>query len=270
VLPAPAELIGAPAELIGEARGRHTRSATWIAEVRELVVSGLERCFDLCLLVLLAPVITVIATAIAIAIYLDSPGAVIFRQRRVGRDGKPFEMLKFRKMRAESPYYPVTLKNDERFTPIGRFLANTRLDELPQVINVLKGEMRLVGPRPELDCFVSEFAEEYEAILAVTPGITGRAQLLFLDEKSLLHQDDPASVYTDHVLPEKVKIDVSYARSRSFGGDLAILGRTLALPFWLPVGHLRSRRRHFVRWIPATLLAVALVLAFTLSAGNIG
>jgi lipopolysaccharide/colanic/teichoic acid biosynthesis glycosyltransferase len=238
--------------------------------MRDSMVSGLERCFDLGILVLLAPVIAVIAAAITIAIYLDSPGTVIFRQRRVGRDGKPFEMLKFRKMRSESPSYPVTLKNDERFTPIGRFLANTRLDELPQVINVLKGEMRLVGPRPELDCFVREFAEEYETILEVTPGITGRAQLLFLDEKSLLYQDDPASVYTDHVLPEKVKIDVSYARSRSFGGDLAILCRTLALPFWLPVGRLRSRRQHFVRWIPPTLLAATLVLAFTLSSGNVG
>jgi lipopolysaccharide/colanic/teichoic acid biosynthesis glycosyltransferase len=114
-----------------------------------------ERWMDLALVLLASPFIILVWAAIAIAIYLDSPGPVLFRTIRVGRDGEPFEMFKFRKMRLDSAGHPVTLANDERFTPIGRFLTATRLDELPNVINVLRGEMRLVGPRPELECFVA-------------------------------------------------------------------------------------------------------------------
>ncbi len=91
------------------------------------------------------------------AIYIDSPGPVMFRSWRVGRGGVPFAMLKFRKMRDDAGSDPLTIADDERFTPIGRFLAATRLDELPQVWNVLRGEMRLVGPRPELEYFVDQF-----------------------------------------------------------------------------------------------------------------
>ena len=154
----------------------------------------------------------IVGAAIALAIYVDSPGPVIFRSRRIGKDGAPFEMLKFRKMRGRRRNAPVTLADDERFTPIGRFLSATRLDELPQFFNVLRGEMRLVGPRPELECFVSQFAHEYDEILTVTPGITGNAQLRFLDEKSLLSGRIRRGAYCDHVLPEKIKIDLDYVR----------------------------------------------------------
>jgi lipopolysaccharide/colanic/teichoic acid biosynthesis glycosyltransferase len=215
--------------------------------------------FDVTITILLMPVIAIVGLLIAIAIYADSPGPVIFRSRRIGRDGKPFEMLKFRKMRRDAPSHPVTLDDDDRFTPIGRFLAASRLDELPQFVNVLRGEMRLVGPRPELEYFVAQFPEAYREILTVTPGITGNAQMVFLDEKWLLKGADPANIYSEHVLPAKIEIDLDYARSHSLAKDALILARTVALPlkvFWTRAQESGALRR----WGPA-VVSVALVAA---------
>lgn len=232
-------------------------------------VSVVDRIFDVLLVVILLPVILLVGAAIALAIYVDSPGPVIFRSWRVGRDGVPFEMLKFRKMKADAGSDPVTLADDERFTPIGRFLSATRLDELPQVWNVVRGEMRLVGPRPELECFVAQFAAEYDEILTVLPGITGQAQLHFLDEKSLLGGDDPASTYSEHVMPEKIKIDLGYVRSRSLIGDLALIGRTAVLPATLLVNRIRARSRAFRVWLPTAASAALLVLMFVITSSHI-
>lgn len=221
-----------------------------------------DRCIDLALLLLASPFILLLAAAIAIAIYLDSPGPVIFRSIRVGRYGRPFEMFKFRKMRLDSAGHPVTLADDERFTPIGRFLAATRLDELPQVINVLRGEMRLVGPRPELEYFVAQFREAYAEILSVAPGITGVSQLQFVDERHLLHGPDPVSAYRERVLPAKIEMDMHYAHTRSLLGDLTILAQTVALPIVLLA---RRGRWAIVRsWIPTVACAGLLTLAFVL------
>ncbi len=228
-----------------------------------------ERCFDLVVTILLAPVIVLAGALIAIAIYIDSPGPVIFRSSRVGRNGEPFEMLKFRKMRREAPSHPVTLDDDERFTPIGRFLAATRLDELPQTWNVLRGQMRLVGPRPELDVFVARFAEQYAEILTVTPGVTGNAQLRFLDEKSLLGGPDPEATYTDYVLPAKIEIDLHYARTHSLPGDLLILARTASVPIVVLLNRLRARSDTLRPWIPAAVSAVLLALVFVLTSSHL-
>ena len=232
-------------------------------------VSGLERGFDLLLTFLLAPLFLIVGAAIAVAIYVDSPGPVIFRSRRIGKHGVPFEMLKFRKMRADAGNDPVTLADDERFTPIGRFLSATRLDELPQIWNVLRGEMRLVGPRPELEYFVSEFAPEYDEILTVLPGITGEAQLLFIDEKSLLSGPDPASAYRETVMPEKIKIDLDYVHSHSLLGDLRLVARTVALPVTLPFHKLQGRGRSVRVWIPTFVSAVVLVLMFLVTSSHL-
>jgi len=232
-------------------------------------VSGLQRGFDLLLTLILAPVFLIVGTAIAIAIYVDSPGPVIFRSWRIGKGGVPFAMLKFRKMRADAGNHPVTLADDERFTPIGRFLSATRLDELPQVWNVLRGEMRLVGPRPELETFVAEFADEYDEILTVLPGITGEAQLRFLDEKSLLAGPDPASHYRDHVMPEKIKIDLDYVRSHSLLGDMVLLARTIALPVALLVRKLHRSSRTVRVWLPTAASAVVLVLMFLVTSSHL-
>jgi lipopolysaccharide/colanic/teichoic acid biosynthesis glycosyltransferase len=223
------------------------------------------------LTILVAPIALFVGAAIALAIYIDSPGPVIYRSWRSGRGGKPFAMLKFRKMRREAPAHPVTLDNDERFTPIGRFLASTRLDELPQLWNVLRGEMRLVGPRPELECFVSEYSEQYRQILTVTPGMTGVAQLRFLDERRLLRGPDPAAMYTEHVLPAKLEIDLEYARSHSLAGDVAILARTAVLPLVLATtrAHARVRSATLRLWIPTAAAAVLLTAAFVVTASHL-
>ena len=240
------------------ADARHGRSIPWP-----------ERCFDLCVTIMLLPVLALIAAAIAIAIYVDSPGPVIYRSLRVGRDGEPFQMLKFRKMRREAPSHPVTLEDDERFTPIGRFLAATRLDELPQVLNVLQGRMRLVGPRPELECFVSEFADEYAEILSVTPGVTGNAQLRFVDEKSLLSGPHPESAYTSHVLPAKIEIDLDYVRHHTLASDLSILARTATLPAALLWTRLRGRSNILRSWGPPAVCATLLAFVFILVSSHL-
>jgi lipopolysaccharide/colanic/teichoic acid biosynthesis glycosyltransferase len=220
-----------------------------------------QRCLDVALTLLLTPVIIIVGAAIALAIYIDSPGPVIYRSERVGRNGRPFEMLKFRKMRREADNGPVTLDDDHRFTPIGRFLAATRLDELPQAWNVLRGDMRLVGPRPELECFVSQYAEQYQEILTVTPGVTGSAQLRFVDEKHLLGGPDPETTYRTQVLPAKLEIDLAYARSHSLAGDIRILIRTAALPFALLFERLHHRSG-WQQWLPVTTAALLLAVVF--------
>jgi lipopolysaccharide/colanic/teichoic acid biosynthesis glycosyltransferase len=232
-------------------------------------ISVAERCFDLVLITLLMPVIVVIGAAIALAIYVDSPGPVMFRSWRVGRDGVPFPMFKFRKMRADAGSHPVTLADDERFTPIGCFLSATRLDELPQIWNVLRGEMRLVGPRPELEYFVAQHPTEYDEILTVLPGITGKAQLRFVDEKSLLSGPDPASAYSEQLMPEKIKIDLDYVRSRSLLGDLLLMARTVALPFTLLFQRMRVRSTALRVWLPTAVSAVVLVLTFVVTSSHI-
>jgi lipopolysaccharide/colanic/teichoic acid biosynthesis glycosyltransferase len=229
-----------------------------------------ERVFDLALLSLLSPLIVLAAIVIAAAIYLDSPGPVIFVSERVGKDGRRFPMFKFRKMRRDAAGHLLTQADDARFTPIGRFLSATRLDELPQAWNVVRGEMRLVGPRPELAPFVDEFSEPYREILTVTPGITGPAQLRFVDEKSLLGgHHDPAAVYRDHVLPAKIRIDVNYVRTRSLAGDVAIILRTVVLPLQLILARARARVRRAVPWAPAVGLATICLIVLAVSSSNL-
>ena len=150
---------------------------------------------------LVGPFVALMSALIAIAIKLDSPGPVIYRSPRVGRHGRAFEMLKFRKMRNGETGLPLTVSYDERFTPIGRFLAITKLDELPQVWNVLRGDMRLVGPRPEMAEFVDHHPGPYAEILGVLPGITGPAQLSCASEGELLAAaHDPVAQYRQELL----------------------------------------------------------------------
>jgi lipopolysaccharide/colanic/teichoic acid biosynthesis glycosyltransferase len=228
-----------------------------------------ERCFDIAVTILFLPLVLLGAAMIALAIYIDSPGPVTYRSRRVGRHGVPFDMIKFRKMRRDAPSHPVTLDDDARFTPIGRFLAATRLDELPQVWNVLRGEMRLVGPRPELECFVADYPEEYLEILHVAPGITGNAQLRFLDERHLLQGPDPAARYSTHVLPLKIEIDLDYAADHSLLGDVGILVRTAIVPITVCLEHVRTPGSALRRWIPATVSSALLALLFILVSGHL-
>jgi lipopolysaccharide/colanic/teichoic acid biosynthesis glycosyltransferase len=232
-----------------------------------------RRAFDLILLALLAPLLLLPFLLVAIAVFLDSPGPVFFRARRMGYLGRPFEMLKFRTMRVDNAGHAVAGANDSRITPVGGFLRATRLDELPQLWNVLCGQMTLVGPRPELEEFVALHAAEYREILAVPPGITGPTQLRYagLEPHLLSLHADPERYYREQLLPDKVKLDLEYARTRSFAADLAVLGRTLALPLVLPFrGRDRDRigRRDWRPVLAGTMAVGALPLLFLLTLGS--
>jgi lipopolysaccharide/colanic/teichoic acid biosynthesis glycosyltransferase len=175
-------------------------------------------------LLVLMPVFLIIAVAIRI----DSRGPIFFRCRRVGFRGAELQMLKFRKMRDGVPGAPVTLSTDERFTSVGRVLARTKLDELPQLWNVLKGEMTLVGPRPEDPRFVAIRRGDYATILTVKPGMTGLCQLAFAKEGDLLARDDRIRDYLERLFPQKVALDLLYVDRRSLLLDLRILAWTAA------------------------------------------
>lgn len=192
-----------------------------------------KRLFDLLVagaaLLLLAPVLL----AVAIAIKLDSPGPVFFRQLRVGRHGVPFRIHKFRTMRPDAPALgpAVTVGQDARITQVGHWLRHHRLDELPQLIDVLRGRMSLVGPRPEVPQYVAHYPADLAAVvLAVRPGITDPASLENLDEASVLAAAaDPERTYIEQLLPAKLKLQAAYARQATLGSDLAILVRTLLI-----------------------------------------
>ena len=187
--------------------------------------------FDLVLatiaLLLLAPLLL----ALAAAIRIDSPGPVFFRQQRVGRHGVPFEIHKFRTMVAAAPRRgpAVTLDRDPRITRVGRWLRGKRLDELPQLLDVLRGRMSLVGPRPELPRFVAAYpAELRAAVLAVRPGITDPASLAHLDEAAMLAGSaDPERDYVEKILPAKLRLQAEYASRATLRSDLTVLWRTL-------------------------------------------
>lgn len=167
----------------------------------------------------------------ALWIKLDSVGPVFFRQVRVGRDGVEFEIFKFRTMQvaAESVGPQITVGVDPRITSSGRFLRRYKIDELPQFLNVLLGDMSVVGPRPEVPRYVALYTpEQRRVVLSVRPGITDLASLEYKDENDLLGQSaDPESVYVQQVLPAKLALCMRYVQMRSFWGDLVIIGRTL-------------------------------------------
>jgi lipopolysaccharide/colanic/teichoic acid biosynthesis glycosyltransferase len=169
--------------------------------------------------------------AIALAIKLDSPGPVFFRQERIGRRFQPFLIYKFRTMVQEAPRLgaPITSGDDRRVTRVGRFLRRMKLDELPQLINVLRGHMSLVGPRPEIRRYVELFQKDYEEILTVRPGITDPASVAFADEAEQLGRfSDPEQEYVARILPKKIAFSKDYVRNASFFGDLSLIFRTLA------------------------------------------
>jgi len=195
--------------------------------------------------------------ATAAAIRLDSRGPAFFRCARVGLRGREFEMLKFRKMHDGAQGPALTAANDDRFTRMGRFLARTKLDEVPQLWNVLRGEMSLVGPRPEDPSFVRLQPEDFEPILQVKPGITGLSQLAFARESQILDAADPSKHYLERLLPQKLRIDRIYVERRSFLLDARILGWTAVAVFLRQhvavhrdTGRLNVRRRPNLHPLP--------------------
>jgi lipopolysaccharide/colanic/teichoic acid biosynthesis glycosyltransferase len=193
-----------------------------------MVGHALKRLLDLIvavpLLVLLTPVILFVAAAIK----LESRGPAFHRCKRVGRGGRELWMIKFRKMHDGAGGPALAAAQDERFTRLGPFLARSKLDELPQLWNVVMGHMSLVGPRPEDPSFVETYSDEYEAILTVRPGITGLSQLAFARESEILDPEDRVGHYVNGILPQKIGIDHMYAARRSLRMDLRILWWTAA------------------------------------------
>jgi len=190
----------------------------------------LKRVFDIIAaaigLVLLSPLLLLAA----LAVKFTSRGPMLFRQERVGCGGRPFYILKFRTMVADAPARggQITFGADPRITPVGRVLRKTKIDELPQLFNVLRGEMSLVGPRPEVAKYVEMFAEDYEEILRVRPGVTDLASLKFRDESTILGQAaDPEREYVERVLPEKIRLAKEYVRRQSLFFDFWIIFATL-------------------------------------------
>ena len=175
-------------------------------------------------LLLLMPVLVVLA----IIIFLRDGSPVLLSQTRVGRNGEPFRIWKFRTMRAGSRGSAVTAAGDQRVTRAGAVLRRFKLDELPQLFNVLKGDMSLVGPRPEVPEYVQLEAPIWQAVLQVRPGVTDLATLLYRDEETLLGTSgDPNELYRETVLPAKLMLNLGYLHSRSFPRDLKLIVLTI-------------------------------------------
>ena len=189
-----------------------------------------KRVFDLICtipgLIILAPIFLLIA----ICIKLTDRGPVFFAQERIGYKGEPFRILKFRTMvvDADKKGGQLTVGKDPRITRIGSLLRKTKLDELPQLVNVLKGEMSLVGPRPEVPKYVNLYTAVQRKVLYLMPGITDPASIAFRNENAILaHANDPDSVYINEIMPQKIHLNLEYAKTSSLLTDLTTIFRTI-------------------------------------------
>jgi len=188
----------------------------------------IKRLFDILVsflgLIILSPLLLIIT----ILIKLLMPGPVLFRQERMGRHGKPFIMTKFRTMTTDHSGSPISIKGENRITPLGRFLRNHKLDELHELWNVLKGDMSFVGPRPDVPEYYEKLVGEERLILELRPGITSPASLKYSNEEELLASIPDPQKYNDEILwPDKVKLNLEYYYNRSFIGDICIILKTI-------------------------------------------
>ncbi len=188
----------------------------------------MKRCFDILAsffgLILLSPVFLVIA----LIIRLGMQGPVIFAQERTGRKGKPFTIYKFRTMTLNHGGSTISVKGESRITPIGAKLRKYKLDELPELWNVLIGDMSFVGPRPDMPEYLEKLVDEEKKILELRPGITGPATLKYANEEEILTSVDEPKKYNEEVIwPDKVRINLDYYHSRTFFGDIIIILKTV-------------------------------------------
>lgn len=193
-----------------------------------------KRIFDIVVatagLLILLPFLVLIALAIA----LDSKGPILFLQQRIGKGGEPFFLFKFRTMHVGSDKgTAITVGNrDPRITRVGYYLRKSKMDELPQLYNVLKGEMSFVGPRPEVKKFVDLYTPEQRRVLDVAPGMTDYASILFRNENELLAgKRDPVTFYVDQIMPQKLQLNLEYIDSNNLWVDIKILFKTLVVIF---------------------------------------
>jgi len=191
-----------------------------------------DRAAGLAGLILFSPVLL----AAAFAVWLEDGFPVLFRHTRIGRDQRPFSLLKFRSMRTGSKGAQITAKQDPRITRTGRILRKYKIDELPQLWNVLRGDMSLVGPRPEVPEYVDASDPVWESVLRFRPGITDLATLVYRNEEEILARSaDPEQFYREVLLPSKLALNLRYLRSRSFTQDLKLLLLTARYSFF-PAG----------------------------------
>jgi lipopolysaccharide/colanic/teichoic acid biosynthesis glycosyltransferase len=188
----------------------------------------MKRAFDMFAsavgLVLVSPILLV--TAVAIRITAGKP--ILFRQQRVGRNFRLFFIYKFRTMVSCTGGPELTAPADNRVTAVGKILRHMKVDELPQLFNVLLGDMSLVGPRPEVPSYVELYKDEYRDILGVRPGITDLASLKYRNESEVLgHFDDPVRAYTDIILPDKIRLGKEYVRRSSLLFDIELIVKTV-------------------------------------------
>ena len=189
----------------------------------------LKHAFDLLASALGLIILSPLFILIAVAIRLTSPGPILHQARRVGQGGREFTLYKFRSMivGADQRGPGITAAGDPRVTPVGGVLRRTKLDELPQLINVLRGDMSLVGPRPEDPRYVALYTPEQRRILALRPGITSMASLAYRNEEQILAGEDWERVYVEQIMPAKLAIDLEYARRANLARDISLILKTI-------------------------------------------
>jgi len=188
----------------------------------------MRRALDIVVAAIALAILSPLLAITALAVMIDSPGSPFFRGRRVGKDGRIFRMWKFRSMsNGAAKGAAITGRNDPRITRVGRVLRKTKLDELPQFLNVLTGEMTLVGPRPEAPEVVALYTPEQRAVLTVKPGVTGRGQIEAGEESEMIPAGvDPQEYYIEHLMEQKVRRDIDYLGVRTPLSDVRIVIET--------------------------------------------
>ena len=190
----------------------------------------MKRAFDIVSCTLAVLVLFPFGLLIALCIVCGSKGGVFYRQTRVGRNGKDFKLLKFRTMRpnADRQGLLITVGNDQRITRIGGFLRKYKIDELPQLLNIIKGDMSVVGPRPEVRRYVELYDERQRRVLTVRPGLTDYASLQYISESELLAKsDDPEKTYIEEIMPAKLELNLQYIDNQSLKEDFKLIFQTL-------------------------------------------
>lgn len=187
-----------------------------------------KRVLDLlAALIALVPAM-VIMIPLAIWVKLDSPGPVFYKAIRGGYHNQPFRILKFRSMVVDADKSGgCTAKNDDRVTRAGKVMRRLKLDELPQLLNILKGDMSFVGPRPELLLYTTQYTEDQQCIMWVRPGITDRSSIVYISQDEIVGEEDPVANFEKLILPEKNRLRVEYARNQSFSLDMQLFFETL-------------------------------------------
>jgi lipopolysaccharide/colanic/teichoic acid biosynthesis glycosyltransferase len=188
-----------------------------------------KRVFDLVSSLVMLVVLLPLFLVITIWILLDSRGGIFYKQIRVGKDGKEFTLLKFRSMTVGADKQGlITIGNDNRVTRSGRFIRKTKIDEFPQLINIIKGDMSVVGPRPEVPKYVSLYTEEQKKVLSIRPGLTDLASLKYFDEQKLLGEsDDPEKTYRNEIMPKKLDLNLQYLAQQSLFLDFKLIFSTI-------------------------------------------